>query len=159
MTRSLPPATDIDDDSNRVLEVNRSMMGDNGFWGFAQQDTTHCVEKDLPHDPSSDGPTCTKTVTTPAADWGSKHNLWEDGTAMAPYDMPFYLMLNVAVGSAQGADAGGFFPAEGCNAADGSPKPWHAADEDDPGLDYPDDAFMKGVRMHASCLVASCLLR
>lgn len=44
-------------------------------------------------------------------------------------------------------DAGGFFPAEGCSAADGSDRPWHKPDPDDPGLDYPDDAFSKG--MHA----------
>ncbi len=53
-------------------------------------------------------------------------------------------MMNVAVGSSTGADAGGFFPAEGCNGADGSRKPWHKPDPDDPGLDYPSDAFMKG---------------
>ena len=55
---------------------------------------------------------------------------------MAPFDQPFYLMLNVAVGGANGEEAGGYFPAEGCNAKDGSPKPWKKGD-----YDY--DAFMK----------------
>ena len=50
-----------------------------------------------------------------AADWSEKTNIWEDGTMMAPFDMPFFLQMNVAVGSVQGADAGGFFPAEVCS--------------------------------------------
>jgi hypothetical protein len=176
--------TYLDDDSNRVLEVNRSMIGDDGWWGFAQSQTEHCVEKEL--QPEGGGPRCTRSETTPAADFGEKRNIWEDGTSMAPFDMPFYretavlcgrrasaaratqlsclpwpvlhaltaagvaaywwapVMMNVAVGSATGADAGGFFPAEGCRGADGSPKPWHKPDPNDPGLDYPSDAFMKG---------------
>ena len=32
---------------------------------------------------------------------------------------------------------------QGCNGIDGSEKPWHKPDEDDPGLDYPPDAFLK----------------
>ena len=79
--------TYLDDDSNRILEVNRSMIGDHGWWGFAQSQTHHCVEKELLPD---GGNRCTRSETTPAADFGEKTNIWEDGTSMAPFDMPFY---------------------------------------------------------------------
>ena len=44
--------------------------------------------------------------------------------------------MNVAVGGATGDEMGGYFPAEGCDAADGSAKPWQKGQ-----YDY--DAFMK----------------
>ena len=33
-------------------------------------------------------------------------NLWADGSKMAPFDQPFYLMMNVAVGGAVGDEQG-----------------------------------------------------
>ena len=68
--------------------------------------------------------TCEDEVTVAADDFSDMENPWASGSSMAPFDQPFYLMLNVAVGGANGEEAGGYFPAEGCNAKDGSPKPW-----------------------------------
>nr|CAH0106512.1 unnamed protein product [Daphnia galeata] len=49
----------------------------------------------------------------------SDQNLWNSGTKMAPFDQPFYFVLNVVVG-------GNFFP-DGCQNADYE-KPWTASD-------------------------------
>ena len=57
--------TYIDDDANRMLEVNRSSIGDS-FWSFAQSDSKACHEKDLSTD---EAPSCTREETTPAADF------------------------------------------------------------------------------------------
>ena len=55
--------TYINDDSNRLLELNRSLIGDS-FWQFAQTPSTNCHEKSLNTDGSQ---SCTKTVTTPVS--------------------------------------------------------------------------------------------
>ena len=52
-------------------------------------------------------------------------------------------MMNVAVGSAQGS-AGGYFPAEGCDAIDGSRKPWRFGD-------YPEEKFMGAAHQVSPC--------
>jgi hypothetical protein len=123
--------TYIDDEANKILEVKRADL-QGSFWEYAQRDTEDCVKKELGG--GGGAPECTEQKTTPAADFSGHKNLWENGTAMAPFDTPFYLMLNVAVGSAQGS-AGGYFPAEGCGAIDGGEKPWKYGD-------YPEEKFM-----------------
>jgi len=45
-------------------------------------------------------------------------NIWASGEKMAPFDKPFYILLNVAIG-------GNFFP-DGCNNANGD-KPWYGS--------------------------------
>ena len=124
--------TYLDDDSNHILDVNRHDVAE-GFWKFAQSESKACHLRTMSSDNTS---TCEDEVTVAADDFSDMEDPWASGSSMAPFDQPFYLILNVAVGGANGEEAGGYFPAEGCNAKDGSPKPWKKGQ-----YDY--DAFMK----------------
>lgn len=128
--------TYIDSEDNKVLEVDRT---DQSFWEFGQESSEHCKKRDALAGVT--GPLeCYETETVPGADWAGRENLWdrEKSTNMAPFDKPFSLQFNVAVGGNPGGEEGGYFPdGDLCNGADGSTKPWKFGDNNF-------EAFMQG---------------
>lgn len=121
--------TYIDNDTNHVLEVN---FQDQSFTeratGGAYQ---HCLK-------NSESATynCTHTESVPAilpSTWtGTTAGAVNWPTNAGPFDQPFYLILNVAIGGAAGEGTSAYFPDGWCN------KPWvtPAADKPYPVVDF-----------------------
>eukprot|EP01062_Namystynia_karyoxenos_P000649 TRINITY_DN10241_c0_g2_i1.p1 TRINITY_DN10241_c0_g2~~TRINITY_DN10241_c0_g2_i1.p1 ORF type:complete len:488 (+),score=117.68 TRINITY_DN10241_c0_g2_i1:75-1466(+) len=100
--------TYMDDDENRVLEVNF----DRPFWQRATETVTHCFQK------TGTFEGCSNTETIGPAHWDPAKNPWgADAPNARPFDKPFYLVLNVAVGGVGGL-GGSYFPDGWCS------KPW-----------------------------------
>ena len=123
--------TYLDDPKNVVLEVD---VSETDFWTLGQTDTKACTEKDAD---AGGFNTCAKTQDVPANDWSKFANPWASpnnySEHMAPFDAPFYLIMNVAVGGTNG-----FFNPDTCRLSDGSPLPWTDAPDE-----LPQDALMK----------------
>lgn len=117
-------STYIDDVSNIVFSKDVSQTN---FWQFGQQASADCVLKNEQLE-------CVDSVQTPPANWSNIPNPWANpfDAHMAPFDTPFYLIMNVAVGGSNG------YFAQDCNAADGSPNPWARVPDE-----LPTDVFMK----------------
>lgn len=123
--------TYLDDPSQSVLSVD---MSTNTFWQYGQQNSTRCVQKD-PDTSGFDG--CVQQRSVPGQNWAASFaNPWQSpnnfSVHMSPFDAPFYLMMNVAVGGTNG-----YF--SNCNGSDGSAQPWGSADPNE----LPIDSFMK----------------
>lgn len=119
--------TYIDNDSNHVLEVS---FANQSFYSRATGGSySHCLK----NTESSGGYDCTGTQTVPPVSveaWSSAapapdvpvQQLWT--TNAAPFDQPFYLIMNVAVGGTNG-----YFPDGWCD------KPWTTSSSSE--NDYP----------------------
>lgn len=106
--------TYIDHDSNHVLEVN---FKNQSFWDRATKGNyTHC----LTNVASTEGYRCTHTEAIHQASWDGTSPGWK--TNAAPFDQPFYLILNVAIGGTAGEGTTAYFPDGWCD------KPWHNPD-------------------------------
>ncbi|WAR12517.1 BGBP-like protein [Mya arenaria] len=93
--------------------------GDRDDSTYSTQMHTYCVDWTQDHiTVSVDGH---QVMTTGGNFWQkggfSGGNIWSSGSNMAPFDQPFYLILNVAIGGTNG-----FFPD---NWSYNTPKPWN----------------------------------
>jgi len=106
--------TYIDDDANHVLEV----VFDKTFWDKANlADMEHCLKRGPENPGGNDAFSCVLKETIKRSNW-LVPNPWPANNTAAPFDQPFYLVLNVAVGGMAGQGDKAYSPDKWCN------KPW-----------------------------------
>ena len=123
--------TYIDNDQNHILEVS---FLDQSFESRGQSSLSHCLKKG---GGTTTGFSCVTNEAVPNATWPTS-SVWP--TKQGPFDQPFYLILNLAIGGLAGEGATAYFP-------EGSPtycgKPWVNKNTDGSGnwTSYPVAAF------------------
>ncbi|MES2503963.1 MAG: family 16 glycosylhydrolase [Myxococcota bacterium] len=111
--------TYIDNDSNHVLEVDFSKRS---FYQRGTSASTNCLQKYAKQSGVNTAAGSCQTIANDAGSSAWSDNPWSKVSCnenAAPFDQPFILIMNLAVGGTAGEGTSAYFPDGYCQ------KPWH----------------------------------
>jgi hypothetical protein len=131
--------TYIDNDANHVLEVDFTAKD---FNTRGTTSTSACLQT-YQKGASNLMPNCQTTVVREASEGGTwPDNPWASSTCVAnaaPFDRPFYLIMNLAIGGTAGEGKTAYFPDGYCS------KPWHNPIDANDTWSYPVANFFSAI--------------